>query len=310
MVAPTAVDTPCMQHLAHRYLTGRRTRGELCRVVWQGHGYVLAGFAATYGHRPPHRLARADIDRWAATQSRLAPATRRKNVAVVRGFCNWLVDQGIVAVDPMRGFRTPRLPRLLPRALPHHHVAAALEAAPDQRARLIIVLMVQQGLRCGEVAALQVGDVDLDWRQMRIVGKGGHERDVWVTDETVAELKLYLDEYPATGGPLVRSYQRPTDPLTPPVVGRIVRAALYAAHVKRHAHDGVSAHALRHTAATDMLRGGAHVRDVQAVLGHAHLVTTERYLPRLVGTLEQAMEGRTYMSTAINNGGTTHGGRE
>jgi site-specific recombinase XerD len=69
---------------------------------------------------------------------------------------------------------------------------------------------------------------------------------------------------------------------------------MYRAGINHAAYDGVSAHALRHTAAADMLRSGAHVRDVQAALGHAHLVTTERYLPTLVRGLAETMAGRRY----------------
>jgi site-specific recombinase XerD len=66
------------------------------------------------------------------------------------------------------------------------------------------------------------------------------------------------------------------------------------AGIKRYRRDGVSAHALRHTSATDMLRSGAHLRDVQHALGHAHLATTETYLPLVVHDLREAMGGRQY----------------
>jgi site-specific recombinase XerD len=69
---------------------------------------------------------------------------------------------------------------------------------------------------------------------------------------------------------------------------------MWDAGIKRKARDGISAHAGRHTCATDMLRAGAHLRDVQAALGHRHLHTTEIYLPYLVNTLSEAMGGRTY----------------
>ena len=291
---PAGADVATMKTLTHRYVLERRRRGELGPHTWRVHDSVLRRFAVTVGTKPPRKLSRRDIDRYLETVGHLAPATRRNRVSIVRGFCRWLADNGHVSSDPMHGLRPPRPPRSVPRALSREQVTAALGAAGDQRSRLVIVLMVQQGLRRAEVAGLQVGDLDIAHRQMRVVGKGGHERFVWITDETVRELKLYLDEHPASDGPLIRSYLCPHCPVGATYIGRIVARALYAAGVKHAPRDGISGHALRHTAATDMLRHGAHVRDVQAVLGHAHLVTTERYLPRLVGTLEQAMEGRTY----------------
>ncbi len=83
------------------------------------------------------------------------------------------------------------------------------------------------------------------------------------------------------------------------------------AGIKRWSRDGISAHALRHTAATDMLRARAHLRDVQHALGHAHLATTEIYLPLVVHDLREAMGGRRYRGTwdpsSVEDGGLGDG---
>jgi integrase len=104
----------------------------------------------------------------------------------------------------------------------------------------------------------------------------------------------YLTERPASAGPLVRSYRDPVSALAADTISGYVSEWMWAAAIKRTRRDGVSAHALRHTMATDSLRSGAPVRDIQHALGHAHLATTEVYLPYLVGTLEKAMGGRSY----------------
>lgn len=112
--------------------------------------------------------------------------------------------------------------------------------------------------------------------------------------EVEQALAAYLAEYPASAGPLVRSYRQPQRSLDPDTISGLVSRIMWAAGVKRARRDGVSAHALRHTAATDMLRQDAHLRDVQQALGHAHLSTTEVYMPYVVRSLEDAMGGRWY----------------
>jgi len=152
-------------------------------------------------------------------------------------------------------------------------------------------LMVQEGLRCCEVIGLQLGDIDSDDRSMRIVGKGGHHRVLPLTAETWGLLQSYLAGYPATRGTLIRSFSRPRDPITSKHVSRLVSQWILAAGVN------ASGHQLRHTCAGDVLRNGGHVRDVQAMLGHASISTTERYLLLIVGDLRAAMEGRTYRAS-------------
>ena len=280
--------------MAGKYLAERRKMSEITFPTWRVHTYVLAGFCKAVGHRHVKAISKREVNQWMQEIGHLAAATRRNRVSIVNGFLDWLVEHDKLHRNPMTGMRRPSPPRSVPRALPLDAVQKALAAAPDQRARLIIVLMVQQGLRRAEVAGLQRGDMDLTHRQMRVIGKGGHERFVYITAETLTELVRYTGMFPASSGPLIRSYTIPSQGLTPTMVGRIITRVFYDAGIKNAPRDGISGHALRHTAATDMLRNGAHVRDVQQVLGHANLATTQVYMPRMVSTLEQAMEGRSY----------------
>lgn len=237
---------------------------------------------------PPRRLNRRLLERWLAEMD-VSPATKRQRLSVVRHFCGWLILRGDLRANPAAAVAGPRQPRQVPpRGLSLEQVGAVFVACPDARAELVICLMVQEGLRCCEVSRLQVGDIDARRRTVLIHGKGGHERVLPVSDETWEALGHYLAEYPATAGPLVRSYRRPRQSLTAHylsiVVGRIMGEAGVAE----------SAHGLRHTAASDMLEHGAHVRTVQTALGHRSLATTQRYLQWVVGDLREAMGGRRY----------------
>lgn len=276
------------------YLRGRVKRGEVSVLTGRNDWIALRDFAEACGERDPTRISRRDVERWLETYRDLAPGTRRGRFLVVRAFCERMVEQGVMRRNPFHGMKTPREPRRLPRALPAESVARTLAACPDVRARLIVTLMVQEGLRRVEVSRLEVGDIDMAYGTLRVVGKGDHERVLPITDETRQALRDYLGLYPSNAGPLVRSYQYPTRGLHPDTVARIVRTAMEEAGVKALPRDGVTPHALRHTCAADMLRGGANVRDVQAALGHAHLSTTELYLPHLVAPLAEAMGGRSY----------------
>lgn len=279
--------------LAHAYVRGRVKRGEIVVDTARNHRSTLGHFAEVTDVDPA-KLRKRHVEKWLESLEHLAPSTRRNRLATVRTFCRWLYDEGHCPRDAARDIPRLREPRRVPRALSAEQVADVLRACPDSRARLCCLLMVQEGLRRGEVTKLQVGDVDITNRMLRVVGKGGNQRVLWMTDETTWALVDYLAEHRLVAGPLIRSTQFPTQGLHRETVSRIVRTAMEDAGVKRAPRDGVSPHALRHSCATHMLLNGAHILDVQAVLGHADLSTSQRYMPLMVGTLESAMGGRRY----------------
>lgn len=169
-----------------------------------------------------------------------------------------------------------------------------LAEATDGRARLVLLLMLQEGLRRREVAGLTLGDIDMAERTMLVVGKGNHERVLPISSETWAALTAYLAGERIVGGPLIRSAKDHRSPVQPATIGRLVSALMLAAGVKQRPYDGRSGHSCRHTAASDTLKSGAHLRDVQRMLGHIHLTSTEVYLPLIVQDLREAMGGRRY----------------
>lgn len=278
--------------LVEAYLRGRVRRGEIVALTARNQRTVLHQFADIAPMAGT--ITRAQVRKWQENYEHLAQATKRNRLTVVRTFCRWLRDEGHLTRDPMKGVQPLREPRRLPRALDPEAVGEILVACPDMRARVVVILMVQLGLRRGEVARLELGDFDMSNRLLRVTGKGGHQRVLHLTDEARKTVTGYLAQQGISAGPLLRSYQFPQRGLHPDTVSAIVRRAMEDAGVKKAPLDGVTPHALRHSALTDMLRHGAHIRDVQAVAGHQHLGTTETYLPLMVGTLKDAMEGRTY----------------
>lgn len=278
-----------------RYTDTRRSSGELARSTTDHYAGVLLRFADTVGNETPvDRVTSRHVERWVDTLSHLADATKKHYIDMVRTFFAWAVEYDLVRRSPCK-VKGPRLGRPIPRAMPGTDISALVGKLPDARADLIVSLMVQEGLRRMEVAYLDRSDIDMGQRSLHVrVAKGGFQRVLWITDETMECLHRYLTTVPSTGGRLVRSKLNPSAGVGPSAIGDLISDWMYQAGVKERAHDGKSGHALRHTAATDALRGGAHILDVQAMLGHVNIANTRRYLPLVVKSLEDAMGGRTY----------------
>lgn len=276
------------------YLKDQKARGLIGSHHARHARCVLNKFADHCGQRRVKNIGPSHVESWLAGSPHLAPATTRYNLSRVRSLFRWLIQKGFAKRNPAAEVTAPKQPRTVPKALPAAAVAAVLEHCPDARGRLIVTLMVQQGLRCCEVARLTMGDLDMTYGTMKVRGKGGHERVLPIMTQTQAAIDAYLGEYPASAGPFVRSYTSPHRPITPNAIGHLVSQWMSQSGVKKRARDGVSAHAGRHTCATDMLRAGANLVDVQAALGHKELTTTQAYLPLVVHGLEAAMRGRTY----------------
>ncbi|UDY35696.1 tyrosine-type recombinase/integrase [Dermatobacter hominis] len=286
--------TPEIQTLVEAYLQERVDRKLMNEKSARGVGYALLQLGRAHGDRPVGDLDDQTVDRYLDHYADAAPATLRRVIAAATGWVKWLRHRGVLDRDPFWNVEKPSLPRYLPRALDAAQVRAVFQACTNPRDTLVVSLMVNEGLRCVEVSRLQVGDLDLRSRTMRIHGKGDHERMLPITDESWSCLRIYLETFELVGGPLLRDIRWGERGLTAQWVSDLVRGLMTDAGVKRGRYDRVSAHSLRHTAATDMLRNGAHVRDVQHALGHANLKTTETYMPLVVNDLRSAMNGRSY----------------
>jgi site-specific recombinase XerD len=282
-----------LARLAAEYVAGRRRRGEIALATSRNCLFILMRFC---------RLVRLEDGRlegavrWHEDLGRYAQSSRASEVSYVKGFTAWLVAEGHIDRDPLAGVRRIRRPKSVPRALPADQVAAVLDACPDRRARAIVELMLWCGLRRAEVAGLHVDDVDRTAGTARVKGKGGHVRVVPLPAAAASALAAYLGEHPPPSprSPLIRSYQHPASGVTPTWVGMIVSEAMSSAGVHLAPRDGRSAHALRHTAATDTLRAGATLADVQALLGHSNIATTAIYLRADTAALARAMGTRSY----------------
>jgi integrase/recombinase XerD len=213
---------------------------------------------------------------------RYRSASVARALAAVRTLHAFLVRDGEAADDPARGVGRPKVPRTLPRPLTVDQVAAILSSAGAQdpaglRDRAILETLYGAGLRVSELVGLDVDDVDLEDGSVRVLGKGSKEREVPVGRFALEALAAYLTR----GRPaLARATSRAALFLNQRG-GRLTRQGttliLSRATGRAGLGDGVTPHVLRHSFATHLLEGGADVRVVQELLGHASPVTTQIY---------------------------------
>jgi len=203
-------------------------------------------------------------------------------MAALRGFYGYFAREELIVADPTARLRSPRRRQGLPHVLSVEEVEAVLQRVPPggslgERDLAMLELLYGCGLRASELVGLREADVDVEGGLVRCVGKGDKERVVPMGSHAIAALRRYL-----RGGrrELLRGRRSETlflnargGPLTRQGLDYVLRRFTGAAGLPGHA----SAHAFRHSFATHLLRGGADLRSVQEMLGHADVATTQLY---------------------------------
>lgn len=221
------------------------------------------------------------------------PTVARK-LAALRSFFQFLCRQGLLFWNPAALVATPKLPKPLPSHLTVDQAFQLLSVPQGQdpvslRDRAILELFYSSGVRVGELCGLEVEDVDLDGRLVRVMGKGRKERIIPIGRPAAQALERYLSERGKLrgegadrgGSPLF--VNRRGGPLTPRSVERLLEKYLRKGGLGKT----ITPHGLRHSFATHLLQAGADLRVIQELLGHARLSTTQRYTHL---NLDQLME--------------------
>jgi integrase/recombinase XerC len=289
-----------------RFLATRQGHSSHTRRAYRADVTGLLRHAVRHGASGLDDVDLTVLRGWLAAQADrgLSRATLARRGASARAFLRWAHAEGLVATDVSARLATPKVARTLPTVL---SVAAAEqllasaercveEAEPDRRPAALRAwaaaeLLYGSGVRVGELVQVDVGDLDLDERLVKVLGKGGKERVVPFGVPAARALRAWS----AHGRPeLVRA----GSPAALFLGDRGGRWGQRQARETVHALaalagvDDVAPHALRHSAATHLLAGGSDLRSVQEVLGHADLGTTQRYThvdaERLRTVFEQA----------------------
>lgn len=250
----------------------------------------------------PRRVNRRHVEKWMERPD-LRPLYRRSRLSALRGFTRWCVSEGHMTKDPCALVPMPKAPPGMPKRLTQDEAERLVAAVRhDRRTLLVVLLMLQEGLRRIEVSRLDVEDIDFAEHSMVIHGKGGHgcpTDALPITDETWRVLTAYLAEEGHQSGPLIRNRVRKHGRTAPTTVSELVRQGMVDAGVKKPGNDLRTPHSCRHTCAHGVLAATGDIRKTQKVMRHKSIRTTEgTYLNGWVDDLRDAMSGRTYGASA------------
>ncbi|MFJ4168755.1 tyrosine recombinase XerC [Paenarthrobacter sp. NPDC089714] len=284
-----------------RYLRAERARSGHTVRAYLSDVDSLLGFAASEGVAELPQLELGTLRRWLGAQSEsgLARTTLARRAATARSFTKWALREELIAKDPALRLQAPKRAKTLPGVLQEQQVTrmvgdlgeAAVQGGPMAvRNRAMVELLYATGVRVGELVGLDIDDVDPDRRTLRVLGKGNKERTVpFGVPAAVA-----LDDWLRKGRPeVVTSGSGPAlflgvrgNRVDPRQVRSVVGALLKALGDT----SATGPHALRHSAATHLLDGGADLRAVQEILGHSSLATTQIYTHVSVDRLRRSYQ--------------------
>lgn len=211
----------------------------------------------------------------------MARASVARHASSIRTFFRWLQDSGHIASDPSRPLKVPRVRRSLPKALTTEALERLLSADDKDefithRDHAVLEVLYSSGVRVSELAGLEEGDLDLRSGRMRVMGKGRRERFAFLGRHAISALKAW---WPFRAG-VAKGHDRGRvflnrrgTPLTDRSMRRVLARRIRAAGLPR----GITPHTLRHTFATHLLSAGAGLKEVQEMLGHKHLSSTQIY---------------------------------
>ncbi|CAN5713411.1 site-specific tyrosine recombinase XerD [soil metagenome] len=275
------------------YLTYLRVERGLSPATIRAYSGDLRAFARVVAARGGDWRASAQpaIDHLAALARPprvLRPSSHRRKAAAVRAFYRFMFVEGLIERDLAGLLDLPRSTRLLPDTLDVSQVEALLDAPSPEtpigmRDRALLELLYACGLRVSEALNLDVEDVSLSEASVRVIGKGDRERRLPIGDIALAALAGYLEDARPRllTGAVARSEKRGGavfvnargQRLSRMSAWRMIRQAALTGGV----HGHVTPHTLRHSFATHLLEGGADLRVVQELLGHASITTTQLY---------------------------------
>lgn len=267
------------------YASELRTRGA-AKGTLRGYGRDLLEFAAwaTARGRGPGELAYRDLRAYAAALSerRLEKASTARKLIAVRGLHAHLVKTGAATSNPADLLPTPKRDSKLPRVLGRDEIASLLDRIPagaplEVRDRAIFELAYSSGLRADEIISLDLGDTDFDSETVRVTGKGNKTRVLPVGEPAQRALRRYLESgrhaLEPSRAERALFVSRRGRRLSPSDVRRRLEKWVREAAVAGQ----ISPHTLRHSFATHLLEGGADLRSIQELLGHASVSTTQVY---------------------------------
>ncbi|RFD25367.1 recombinase XerC [Mycobacterium uberis] len=269
------------------YLTLQCGRSEHTRRAYLGDLQLLLAHLDRHGSGLD-QLSLPVLRSWLAVGSGAGAArtTLARRTSAIKTFTAWATRRGLLAADPARRLQVPKEHRTLPAVLRQDQALQAMAAAKSGaeqgdplalRDRLIVEMLYATGIRVSELCGLDIDDVDIQYRLVRVLGKGNKQRTAPFGVPAADALRGWLDD----GRPALVTVESGPALLLGARGRRLdVRQARSVVHQTVAAVDGapdMGPHGLRHSAATHLLEGGADLRVVQELLGHSSMATTQLY---------------------------------
>jgi len=295
------------------HLSAERNFSEHTRRAYLSDLRQLAEHAAC----APEKVSARDVRAWLVDlRATRSASTLSRKLAAVRGFFRFLIREGCAETDPTAGLSAPRQPRRLPRPLsvddcdvlverdppPSASLSASRSAPPREnpldrlrglRDRTLVEVLYGTGIRVGELVALDVRDVDLRRGELRVLGKGRKERVVPLPALAREAVDTWIAVRKRPGvlaEPLFTSIRPRRDDKARRLGDRDVRRILKKRALAAGISDRVHPHRLRHSYATHLLDMGADLREIQELLGHSSLATTQKYTAVSIEHLRQVYD--------------------
>lgn len=251
----------------------------------------FVGFATTEGIAARF-ISRGNIEAYMASlfDKNSTPATQARVLSGIKSFFNYLLLTDKIDNTPADSIPSPKLPRHLPDVLTLDEVNRLIDAAGQDpqngcRNAAIIETLYSLGMRASELTSLSFNDVQFDERTVRITGKGDKQRLVPMSDTAIQRIREYIKVRPSSHVANIFLNNRGSA-LTRVTVFNIIKSVALVANITKT----ISPHTLRHSFATHLLAGGADIRQVQELLGHESITTTEIYTHVDVSMLRQALD--------------------
>lgn len=263
-----------IRDMAGLYLASKRVEG-LSEITLKNYGYRLRRFMSFMGKNAEDVNA-MDIRMYLAAyqkHSGCANTTLESEVAGLKSFFGWLEDEEYIIKSPMRKINMPKTEKRMREALTPEELELLRDNCKTLRERALVEFFYSTGCRLDEV--VKVNKPDINWQDLslHVIGKGNKEREVFISEKGKVHIRKYLMSRMDDCDSVFTTERQPIRKLGRRSIERIFEALGKAAGITKQ----VSPHVIRHTTATDMLRHGAALSEVQAYLGHEDPSTTQIY---------------------------------
>ena len=206
-----------------------------------------------------------DFLSFVSTMQTYKPKTFHRIISTLSSFYRFLYTQGAVVANPLTGIERPRIKQQEVRYLKHSQVLRLIDSIEDRRDKLIVRIIYATGVRVSELCNMNIEDIDFEEHTIRILGKGGKIRMVFIDDETLVDIRTFIGN--KIEGPVLIGQQ-----------GKHISPRAIQHIFKHYAPSGITPHKIRHSYASELYRRSKNLRVVQENLGHTSIKTTEIYL--------------------------------